>query len=118
MIEKGAGLIKVGATGFRPNGERFASMSPEALELAVRASRDAGLKIAAHCHGLEGTGQAVEAGIDSIEHETYVDDRHNRHQKKHRRRAEPCSPRSQCHLREHWPYGYDVRSVASLLTRF
>jgi imidazolonepropionase-like amidohydrolase len=74
MIEKGAGLIKVGATGFRPNGEQFASMSPEALEVAVRTSHEAGLKIAAHCHGFEGTRHAVEAGIDSIEHGTFVDE--------------------------------------------
>ena len=74
MIKKGAGLIKVGATGFRPNGEQFASMSPEALDVAVRVSHEAGLKIAAHCHGFEGTRQAVEAGIDSIEHGTYVDE--------------------------------------------
>ena len=73
MIQKGAGLIKVGATGFRPNGDQFASMSREALDVAVRASHEAGLKIAAHCHGFEGTRLAVEAGIDSIEHGTYVD---------------------------------------------
>jgi len=74
MIQRGAGLIKIGATGFRPNGEQFASMSPEALDVAVRASHEAGLKIAAHCHGFEGTRLAVEAGIDSIEHGTYVDE--------------------------------------------
>ena len=68
MIQRGAGLIKVGATGFRPNGEQFASMSREALDVAVRASHEAGLKIAAHCHGFDGTRLAVEAGIDSIEH--------------------------------------------------
>ncbi len=74
MIEKGAGLIKVGATGFRDDGEQFASMSREGLNVAVRASHEAGLKIAAHCHGFEGTRLAVEAGIDSIEHGTYVDE--------------------------------------------
>ena len=73
MIRKGAGLIKVGATGFHPSGEQFASMPREALDVAVRASHEAGLKIAAHCHGFEGTRLAVEAGIDSIEHGTYVD---------------------------------------------
>ena len=73
MVQRGAGLIKVGATGFRPNGEQFASMPREALDVAVRASHEAGLKIAAHCHGFEGTRLAVEAGIDSIEHGTYVD---------------------------------------------
>ncbi len=67
-------MIKVGATGFRPSGEQFASMSPEALDVAVKASHEAGLKIAAHCHGFEGTRLAVEAGVDSIEHGTYVDE--------------------------------------------
>ena len=74
MIERGAGLIKVGATGFHPDGEQFASLGLEALEVAVQASHEAGLKIAAHCHGFEGTRQAVEAGIDSIEHGTFVDE--------------------------------------------
>lgn len=66
-------MIKVGATGFRTNGEQFASMPWEALDVAVRASHEAGLKIAAHWHGFEGTRLAVGADIDSIEHGTYVD---------------------------------------------
>ena len=74
MIQRGAGLIKIGATGFRPDGSQFPSMSRDALDVAVRASHEAGLKIAAHCHGFEGTRLAVEAGIDSIEHGTYVDE--------------------------------------------
>ena len=74
MIERGAGMIKVGATGFRSDGSQFPSLSREALDVAVRASHEAGLKIAAHCHGFEGTLVAVEAGIDSIEHGTYVDE--------------------------------------------
>ncbi len=73
MIRKGAGLLKIGATGFRPNGEQFASMPREALDVAVRASHEVGLKLAAHCHGFEGTRLAVEAGVDSIEHATYTD---------------------------------------------
>ncbi len=74
QIEKGAGLVKVGATGFGPNGEQFGSLGSEALDVAVRAAHDAGLKIAAHCVGYEGSRQAVEAGIDSLEHGTYLDD--------------------------------------------
>ena len=64
----------MGATGFRANGEQFGSLGPEALDVAVRAAHEAGLKIAAHCHGFEGTREAVEAGIDSIEHGTYTDE--------------------------------------------
>ena len=74
QIEVGAGLIKVGATGRRPNGDQFGSLGPEALEVAVRAAHEAGLKIASHCHGFEGSRQSVEAGVDSIEHGTYMDE--------------------------------------------
>ena len=74
MIQRGAGLIKVGASGIDSNGQHFSSLGPEALGVAVRAAHDAGLKIAAHCIGFEGTRDAVEAGIDSIEHGMYVDE--------------------------------------------
>ena len=74
QIDRGAGLVKVGATGFRADGDQFGSLGPEALDVAVRAAHEAGLKIAAHCHGYEGSRQAVEAGIDSIEHGTWVDE--------------------------------------------
>ena len=39
LIEKGAGLIKVAATGFRSTGEQFASMSPAAMKVAVSVPR-------------------------------------------------------------------------------
>ena len=74
QIAKGAGLIKVGSTGTMPDGEQFGNLGPEALEVAVKAALDAGLKIAAHCHGYEGSRQSVEAGVDSIEHGTYMDE--------------------------------------------
>ena len=74
QVDRGAGLIKVGATGFRPNGEQFGSLGPEALEVAVRAAHDAGLKIAAHCVGFEGSRQAVKAGVDSVDHGTFLDE--------------------------------------------
>ena len=74
QIDRGAGLIKVGATGFTAEGDQFSNIGPEALDAAVRAAHAAGLKIAAHCHGFEGSRDAVEAGIDSIEHGTYVDE--------------------------------------------
>ena len=73
QIDRGAGLVKVGATGFRADGDQFGSLGPEALDVAVRAAHEVGLKISAHCHGYEGSRQAVEAGIDSIEHGTWVD---------------------------------------------
>ena len=74
MIDRGARLVKVGATGFSSDGEQFASLGPRVLDMAVRTAHEAGLKIAAHCVGYEGTRQAVEAGIDSVEHGSFVDE--------------------------------------------
>jgi imidazolonepropionase-like amidohydrolase len=73
MIERGAGLIKVGVNGQRPNGEYYGAMGPDVLGAAVRTAHDAGLKIAAHCIGAEGALQAAEAGVDSIEHGTHLE---------------------------------------------
>ena len=73
QIDNGAGLIKIGATGEGPNGEQFATLGAEALNAAVGAAHKAGLKIAAHCLGFEGSRQAAEAGVDSIEHGTFLD---------------------------------------------
>ena len=74
MIDRGAGLIKVGATGLGPNREQIATLGPETLDAAVRTAHEAGLKIAAHCVGYEGSRQVVEAGVDSLEHGTYLDE--------------------------------------------
>ena len=57
-----------------PTASQFASLGPEALDIAVRTAHDAGLKIAAHYVGYEGSRQAGEAGVDSLEHGTYLDD--------------------------------------------
>jgi len=40
----------------------------------VAAARDYGFKVAAHAHGAEGMRRAVEGGVDSIEHGTYMTD--------------------------------------------
>lgn len=74
QVQRGAGLIKVGSTGFTELGEQIPTLGQDVLEAAVRAAHEAGLKIAAHSVGYEGTHQAVEAGIDSIEHGTFIDD--------------------------------------------
>ena len=74
QVARGAGLIKVGTTGRTLEGEQTAPLGPEVLAAAVRTAHEAGLKIAAHCVGYEGSRQAAEAGVDSIEHGTYLDD--------------------------------------------
>ena len=73
QVASGTGLIKIGAANTRGDGTQVAPMSPAVLAGAVQAAHSAGLKIAAHSVGYEGTRLAVEAGVDSIEHGTFVD---------------------------------------------
>ncbi len=74
QIARGAGLIKVGATGTREDGSDYATLGPEIAGLVVQLAHGVGLKVAAHCTGSAGATEAVEAGIDSIEHATHIDD--------------------------------------------
>ena len=74
LLDMGAGLIKVGANGTKPNGEFYGSLGPNVLAAVVQAAHEGGVKIAAHCLGFEASRQAVEAGIDSVEHGTHLDE--------------------------------------------
>ena len=74
QIAQGAGLIKVGATGVREDGSDYATLGPEIAGLVVALAHGAGLKVAAHCTGFVGATEAVEAGIDSIEHCSNIDE--------------------------------------------
>ena len=38
------------------------------------AAKDFGVRVAAHAHANEGIKRALRAGVDSIEHGTYMDD--------------------------------------------
>ena len=48
-------------------------MTTEEIQEIVNAARDYGYKVAAHAHGSEGIKRAVNAGVDSIEHGTLMD---------------------------------------------
>jgi len=71
----GADLIKITATGGvlsqqgRGLGQHF--MDAE-LAAIMDTAHSLGLKVAAHAHGAEGIDSAVRAGVDSIEHGTYL----------------------------------------------
>jgi len=73
----GADLIKITATGgvlsVAKSGQNPQFMTDE-LEAIVQTARDYGMTVAVHAHGKEGIRRAVEAGVDSIEHGTYMDD--------------------------------------------
>ncbi len=73
----GADLIKVTATGgvlsVASSGEN-AQFRMDELEAVIETAADYGFHVAAHTHGAEGMKRAVEAGIHSIEHGTYMTD--------------------------------------------
>jgi len=73
----GVDLIKITATGgvmsLATNGTN-AQFTPEELRAIIETAHDYGLKVAAHAHGTEGMKRAVEAGVDSIEHGTFMTD--------------------------------------------
>jgi imidazolonepropionase-like amidohydrolase len=76
-IKYGADLIKICATGGvlslgdNPQASQF---TLEEMKAIVADAHRLGRKVAAHAHGAEGIRWAVEAGVDSIEHGSYIDD--------------------------------------------
>ncbi|HVI57572.1 MAG TPA: amidohydrolase family protein [Luteimonas sp.] len=49
-------------------------MTQDEIAAVVAAAHDYGYTVAAHAHGAEGIRRAVAAGVDSIEHGTFMDD--------------------------------------------
>lgn len=49
-------------------------MTLDEIKAVVAAAHDYGLTVAAHAHGAEGIRRAVQGGVDSIEHGTFMDD--------------------------------------------
>ncbi len=75
--KEGSDLIKITATGgvlsLAVNGlnPQFTDMELEAI---VVTAKDYGMRVAVHAHGAEGMKRAIRAGVDSIEHGTFMDD--------------------------------------------
>jgi imidazolonepropionase-like amidohydrolase len=75
--KEGADLIKVTATGgvlSQARNSQNPQYSDDELRAIVVAAKDYGFRVAAHAHGTEGIKRALRAGVDSIEHGTYMDD--------------------------------------------
>jgi imidazolonepropionase-like amidohydrolase len=73
----GADIIKVCATGgVLSLNDKVDSpqLTQKELEALVDEAHALGRKAAAHAHGAEGAKRALRAGIDSIEHGTFLDD--------------------------------------------
>ncbi|GAC1422153.1 MAG: amidohydrolase family protein [Acidobacteriaceae bacterium] len=77
QVKYGVDVIKIHASGGvlskgdQPGAPQF---SLEELKVAADTAHRAGRKIAAHAHGAQSIKWAIEAGIDSIEHASLVDD--------------------------------------------
>lgn len=75
QVQRGADCIKVCATGgvlsLAKDG-RLPHYAEDELVTIVKTARDLGVDVAAHAHGDEGMRRAVEAGVVSIEHGTFM----------------------------------------------
>jgi len=60
-----------------------AQLTEEELKALVTAAKDYGYPVAAHAHGAEAIRRAVLAGVDSIEHGTFMDDQDMKLMKQH-----------------------------------
>lgn len=72
----GADLIKITATGgvlSQATSGQNSQFTDEELDAIMSIAKDYGFKVAAHAHGADGMKRAVRAGINSIEHGTYMD---------------------------------------------
>jgi imidazolonepropionase-like amidohydrolase len=76
-IKYGADLIKVCATGgvlSKGDDPQASQYTLEELKAIVADAHRLGRRVAAHAHGAQGILWATEAGIDSIEHGSYMND--------------------------------------------
>ena len=77
QVGLGAQVIKFMATGgvlSNVSGGLGRAMEPAEMKAVIDAAHALGRKVAAHSHAAEGTRAAVEAGVDTIDHGTYLDD--------------------------------------------
>jgi imidazolonepropionase-like amidohydrolase len=76
-IKYGADLIKICATGgvlSLGDSVEASQYTLEEMKAIVADAHRLGRKVAAHAHGAQGILWASEAGVDSIEHGSYIDD--------------------------------------------
>jgi imidazolonepropionase-like amidohydrolase len=79
QIREGVDWIKLmGVTGGSATAGqdiRRTQFTPEEIRAAADEAHRLGRRCAAHAHGLEGITACIDAGIDTIEHGTFLDDR-------------------------------------------
>ena len=75
--KEGSDLIKITATGGVLSNAKDgagAHFTEDEIRAVVQTAKDYGFKVAAHAHGAEGMKRAIRAGVNSIEHGTFMDD--------------------------------------------
>ena len=75
QAREGADFIKVMASGGMVRGEQphWPNYSVAELTAIVETAHDLDLRVAAHALSIEGIRRSLEAGVDSIEHGSYLD---------------------------------------------
>ena len=76
-IKYGADVIKICATGgvlSKGDDPQASQYTLEEMQAIVADAHRLGRKVAAHAHGAQGILWAATAGVDSIEHGSYIDD--------------------------------------------
>ena len=72
----GSDVVKLTVTGgvlsLAKSGEN-PQFTDDELEAIMAAANDYGFVVAVHAHGAEGMKRAIRAGVDSVEHGTYMD---------------------------------------------
>ncbi len=77
QVKRGADVIKLTATGGVLSATAAGTEQQffeDELEAIVETAHSLGRKVAAHAHGAEGIKAALRAGVDSIEHGSFLDD--------------------------------------------
>ena len=76
-IKYGADLIKLKATGgVLSKGTKVGApeLSLVEMQAIVEEAHRRGVTVAAHAHGTQGINDAIRAGVDSVEHASFIDD--------------------------------------------
>jgi imidazolonepropionase-like amidohydrolase len=77
QVGLGAQVIKFMATGgvlSNVSGGLGRAMEPDEMKAVIDTAHALGRKVAAHSHATEGTAAAVAAGVDTIDHGSFLDD--------------------------------------------
>jgi imidazolonepropionase-like amidohydrolase len=74
LLNEGADFIKVAATGGGTMGTNpaYSSFDVEEIAEAVKIAHRIGKRVAAHCIGILGMKNAIEAGVDHMEHASFL----------------------------------------------